>query len=257
MVFLWSCFIVFISLVLVWHFLTRKYLNPYKLIMVFGKKGSGKTTLLTKLAFTHHQKGWKVYSTEPVPYAHMIEPEEIGYVHLDPHSVLLIDEVGMIYDNRNYKQFKPEVRDFFKLQRHYKVKVYMFSQTFDIDVKLRNLCDHMYLVTNVLRVFSWAKKIRRTTVLVASTGESESRIAENLEFEPFIFWPFGSRFLTYIPHWSKFFDSHFTRPLRVRDFEQIPGPERPQRLRVLKGGWGQSPQINPPQLPSEPPEEAS
>lgn len=30
---------------------TRKYLNPYKLYFIFGKKGAGKTTYETKLAY--------------------------------------------------------------------------------------------------------------------------------------------------------------------------------------------------------------
>lgn len=228
---LWKILGIFIVVSVVFHFCTRKYLNPYKLIMVFGKKGSGKTTLLTKLAVQHYRKGWKVYSTEPVPYAYLVEPEQIGFIHFDPGSVLLIDEVGMIYDNRNYKQFKPEVRDFFKLQRHYKVKCYMFSQTFDIDVKLRNLCDSMYLVTNRLRVFSWAKRIRRTTVLVEASGDAPSRIDENLEFEPFLLWPFGTRFLTFIPHWSKLFDSHCVKPLRPAALALCPPPAVPLTFR--------------------------
>ena len=29
----------------VFHLCTKKYINPYKLYMVFGKKGSGKSTL--------------------------------------------------------------------------------------------------------------------------------------------------------------------------------------------------------------------
>lgn len=39
-------FIAFLSLsiFIVYHMI--KYRNPYKLIMVFGKKGSGKTTLM-------------------------------------------------------------------------------------------------------------------------------------------------------------------------------------------------------------------
>ena len=31
-----------ITLLLIWHFSTRKYLNPYKLIFIFAKKGQGK-----------------------------------------------------------------------------------------------------------------------------------------------------------------------------------------------------------------------
>ena len=34
-------FIIFPVSFLVFHFLTRKYLNPYKLIFVFAKKGQG------------------------------------------------------------------------------------------------------------------------------------------------------------------------------------------------------------------------
>ena len=51
---------------LVWHFLTLKYLNPYKLTFVFGKKGSGKNTYLTKIAYQHMAKGWRVYSNVPM-----------------------------------------------------------------------------------------------------------------------------------------------------------------------------------------------
>ena len=50
---------------------------------------------------------------------------DIGFKQIPPNSVLLVDEVGMIWDNRQFKNFKPEVRDWFKLQRHYRVKVYL------------------------------------------------------------------------------------------------------------------------------------
>ena len=46
---------------------TRSYVNPYKLIMIFGKKGSGKTTTLTKIAISDIKKGKKVYSTVKIP----------------------------------------------------------------------------------------------------------------------------------------------------------------------------------------------
>ena len=43
-------FVVFPACFIGYHLATRKYLNPYKLIFIFGKKGSGKSTLLTKYA---------------------------------------------------------------------------------------------------------------------------------------------------------------------------------------------------------------
>lgn len=48
-------FFIIFALILIWHFLTKKYLNPYKLYVIFGPKGIGKSTLLQKLA-NHYQK---------------------------------------------------------------------------------------------------------------------------------------------------------------------------------------------------------
>ena len=49
---------------LIFNFATRKYLNPYKLYLVFGKKGSGKSTYLVKLAkqYLKRKKHWNIYT---------------------------------------------------------------------------------------------------------------------------------------------------------------------------------------------------
>lgn len=199
---------VFLVVIVVFHLLTRKYLNPYKLTMVFGKKGSGKTTLMIKIAQQYIKRGWSVYSTEPIPGCYQLDYKDIGHKMIPPNSLLLVDEVGMVWDNRNYKTFDPKVRDWFKLQRHYRVKCVLFSQTFDIDKKLRDLTDDMYLCTNLFRVFSWAKRIRRTICLVEPSGDSPARIDEALKFDCLLFWPWGARICTFIPKYAPYFDSH-------------------------------------------------
>ncbi len=224
---------VFFGLCSLFHILTRKYLNPYRLTMVFGKKGSGKTTLMVRLAYQYLKKGWTVFCTEKLDGCYYIDYNDIGFFNLPPNSILLVDEVGMIWDNRNFKAFKPEVRDWFKLQRHYKVRVFLFSQTFDIDKKLRDLTDDMYLVTNMLRVFSWAKRIRRKTVLVKPLGDSPSRIDEELRFDLFLFWPFGARMLTFIPKWSKYFNSHACPVLPTKNYDYNPPLNVPKSLQKL------------------------
>ena len=211
-----------IAVLLVFHLLTRRYCNPYKLTMIFGKKGSGKSTLLTKLALSYQKKGIPVYSTEKIPGCFLISPDEIGYVELEPNSVLLVDEVGMIWDNRNFKNFKPEVRDWFKLQRHRKVRVYLFSQTFDIDKKIRDLTDEMYLVEKKFRVFSYAKRILKRTVLNKSTAESPSKIDEDLVFDSILLFWAGSRRFTFIPKYAGYFDSFDCQKLLQREFEAVP-----------------------------------
>ena len=203
-------FACFIAVAVPFLYLTRKYRNPYKLIMVFGKKGSGKTTFLAKTAYQYLRKGYPVYSTERVPGVIQFDVEEIGKVTFPENAVILIDEVGMIWDNRNFKTFKPEVRDYFKYQRHEKHIVYLFSQTFDIDIKLRNLTDCMYLCKCHFGWLSVARKIKRSIVLVQPMGDSESRIADNLEFEPLLLSLLGAKtcIFTFIPRWTCLFDSH-------------------------------------------------
>lgn len=201
-----TVFGVFMALMFTWNFVTRKYLNPYKLYLVFGKKGSGKSTYLVKLAKQHMKKGWIVYTNMEELCMNGVRHfniQHLGEFVPEARSLLLLDEVGMIWDNRDYKVFKPAVRDFFKLQRHYHVKVYMASQTFDVDKKLRDLCDGMFLHTNFMRVFTLGKRIVRKVVITQSTSEAESRISEDLIMLPFWNWTF-----TYIPKWSKYFDSH-------------------------------------------------
>lgn len=196
-----------------------RFKNPYKLIMIFGKKGCGKSTTMTKLCLQHLRKGWHVYSTEPLPGAFYIPADKIGFVQLEPDSVLLVDEVGMIWDNRNFKNFKTEVRDFFKLQRHYRIKVYLFSQTFDIDKKLRDLTDEMYLLVNFMRIFSYGKRILKKIVLNDSTADAPSSIAENLAFDSFLWFWAGSRTFTFIPKYQKYFNSFAAPELSSYEFE--------------------------------------
>lgn len=206
---------VLFSVIIIIFFASRKYINPYRLYMVFGKKGSGKSTYMTKLAVRYHKQGRQIFSNCDVPYGTKIDISTLGMFVPPPESVLLIDEVGMIWDNRNFKNFRNDVRDFFKLQRHYRVICYLFSQTFDIDIKLRNLTDAMYLVTSPFPILSIVRRIKRTIVLVQPIADAEGRIADNLEFVPMWHNIFGAKAfqMTFIPRWAKYFDSHEVPPL--------------------------------------------
>lgn len=234
----WYCWLIILMTVFILIFLkyTSRFRNPYKLIMVFGKKGSGKSTLITKLALQARKKGKLVYTTIDVPGCRKFDVSKVGFCNFPEHSVVFIDEVGMVWDNRDYKNFKAEVRDWFKLQRHNKVTVYLFSQTFDVDVKLRNLTDYMYLVQNHFGVLSIARKIKRGIVIVNPDGQSEARIADSLEFEPFFWTLFGlrSQIWTWIPKWTKYFDS-FSLPWKPpMPFLEIPEHIKQQKEKKVK-----------------------
>lgn len=213
-------FVSIILLLFIFDRSTRKYLNPYKLTMIFGKKGSGKTTLLTKLAIQHIKKGWNVYSTIDIPGTIVFNVDDIGSAVFPEHSCILIDEVGMIWDNRDFKNFKPAVRDYFKFQRQYKNKVYLFSQTFDIDLKLRNLTDEMYLLTNCFRVFSLQRRIiKRITINNASENSGGvSSLVDEYKFDSPLFggWKF-----TFIPRYVAFFKSYDPKKLAYIDGQYL------------------------------------
>jgi hypothetical protein len=208
---------VFLLFLLVFHFVTRKFVNPYTLSMVMGKKGSGKTTLIAKLAYRYQKQGRRVYCTERIPGCYLIGYKDIGVIDIPPHSVLLVDEVGMIWDNRKFKNFSDEVRDWFKLQRHYKVTVWLFSQSFDVDKKIRDLCDDIWIVSKFMRVFSYGKRVRRKLVVVKSSAEAPSRIDEDLVIDSLLFFFLGSRSFTFIPKYAPLFDSFIAPELSPSD----------------------------------------
>lgn len=202
-----------------------KYRNPYRLYMVFGKKGSGKTTLITKLTFKHLKRGWKVYSTVPTPGAYLFDAKDIGKIMFDCDSVVFCDEGGILFDNRNFKAFREDTRNWFKYQRHYRVKVYVFSQAFDIDVKLRNLTDFMYLTNCYFNVISIARRVQRKIVIVHPNAQGESRIADDMEFTPWFLAPFGGLIITWIPSWIKYFDSFEAPALEPGNFVKCGYPD--------------------------------
>lgn len=198
--------IIVVTILMVVHYLRyRKYINPYKLYMIFGKKGSGKSTYLVKLALQYQKKGYKVYTNMcdmMIPGVRKFKEDDLGTFVPEEKSVILWDEAGMKFDNRQFKSFPVEKRDFFKLQRHYKVIVYLASQSFDIDKKLRDLTDKMFLVNNVGIVYSLVRPIKKSVTLTESTSDAESRIAENLKFE----WLFSWK-LVKLTKYSRYFES--------------------------------------------------
>lgn len=142
---MFKLFIIFLIIIIILIFLCSDN-NPYQLIMLFGKKGSGKTTLIAKLSIKYNALGYKVYSNVVIPNTYYYDPKEIGLKTFPKNSVVFCDEVGLIWNNRDYKNFRSCVREWFKYQRQYKIRMYLFSQAFDVDKVLRDLTDKMYYI---------------------------------------------------------------------------------------------------------------
>lgn len=105
----------------------------------------------------------------------------------------------------------------------------MASQNYDIDLKLRNLTDGMYLVQNIGIVWSLIRPVHKSITLTEASADGESRIAENLRFD----WVFSWR-MTYIPRYARYFES-FKAPDRPRiAFEEIKAEKRRPERKLLK-----------------------
>lgn len=190
--------------------------------MIFGKKGSGKSTLLTKYSVKFNQLGWHVFSDTAIFGTYKLDANWMGVYDFPPNSVLLIDEGAIVFHQRNWKQFKASMKDFFILQRHKRVYVIVASQSFNVDKVIRDLTDELYLCVNYMNVFTMAKRIHRGVKLANQESDSEGFIGDSYSWDLPWTWSF-----VWIPRWVKFFNSFRDEPLpkvkRIRwQFENEP-----------------------------------
>lgn len=253
MKFIFGFITVLFVLVLVWHLLTKKYLNPYKLYVIFGPKGVGKSTLLQKLANFYIKKGYHCYCNiddcnikgvtqipiedlpalahaghrllyykDPLPAKAMEEKYKINpvkdkngnivdvppFVKLD--SVIFHDEINLLFDNRNFKNFRPDQQAYFRLQRHYRHIYVGFSQTFDCDKKIRDLADYIVLIKKRFRVWICSQTYYKKPVIVRpSDSNSRETATATDDFIPMgLFYNVTSKFNAWLPKWVKKHDSY-------------------------------------------------
>lgn len=190
--------------------LGRKYRSPYTLEFVLGKKGAGKSTYGVQQILKHQKKGWICYTDIPcnIPNVRIINAKNVGEFTPIANSLLVLDEVGITMGNRDFKSFTKKQIEWYKLQRHYRVKCILLSQSWDADKKVRELSDSLALITNLFGVIMIKRPIIRGITLTEPTSEGEARIADTLKFDRFWHWK-----LSLIPKYHRYFDS-FDAPER-------------------------------------------
>lgn len=114
--------------------------NPYTLKLVVGSKGSGKSLLLAQIA-----NGFlgRIYSNMGIGFD---LPERYWEYDYPPDSLILIDEIGVVHSNRDFKSMPREAIEWYKMQRKRRLTVVCSSQTMDVDKKIRDLCDRIIVV---------------------------------------------------------------------------------------------------------------
>lgn len=203
---LYLFFLYFVFVVFPLIYLSKKYNNPYRLYILFGKKGSFKSTFMVREMLKYKKKGWHIYSDIPdllVAGARLINAKDLETFTPEAHSAVFLDEVGLTYDNRKFKTFSDGANEWYKFQRKYKCFVWMNSQSLDIDLKIRTLADGLYLCNGIAGIAGIMRPIKRSITLTEPTSEAESRIADKLSFKWIGSWKF-----IWGPRYFKYFDSY-------------------------------------------------
>lgn len=148
----------------------------------FGVPGVGKTTLLTKLAVKAIKRMNKgkgpyenVYTNFYCKGARRIDFNDLKTFKVT-NSLILLDEITMDADNRDFKNFPDEIRDFFILHRHLHNDIIYATQGYDaVDKKIRLLTQELwYMQRSVIPFLSsltTAKRIYRTIDINEHTSE--------------------------------------------------------------------------------------
>lgn len=196
-------------LLLLFHLLTKKYIDIYTLTTYFGRKGCGKSTTMQKLALQHKRKGWHVYAdanSTDIKGVTFINCDEVWNADIKPHSVVLIDESVIKWNKRAWKDFPPEAQEWFICQRKHKVKVIMFSNTFGVDSSIRDMTDYLIVCRKYLRIFMIGRKwYKIPTVITAEESGREARGCDDFKKVPLFF---GGIVFTFLPLYVKHFDTN-------------------------------------------------
>ena len=207
-----SIFLVILSIFMLWIIignLRQKSGNTFDIY--FGVPGSGKTTFAAYLAKKRIKRKGTVLSNVNIKGCYEIQKSDIGH-YMIQNCLLLIDEAGVDYNNRNYKKFSDEEVYFYKYHRHYNVDIAIFSQGYDdMDKKLRTLATRYYIVKrSLLPGFIKRKLITKKLGIDNNTKQI---------IDEYSFAIFGTKYI-YCPKLWKMFNSCTYKDLPIKEFHK-------------------------------------
>lgn len=183
----------------------------------FGLPGAGKTSFLAKIA----QKELKRIKRGKSPYkmvlsnfectgCHRLDFHDLGQ-YLIENALILIDEITLEADSRDFKKFNQQLKYFFVMHRHYSCDIIYFCQQYDgLDKKIRDLTKELWYVKK-LGCFTLATRIYR----ILDIDDLTHDIVQGYRF-PGVWENILSllcppampiRKWCYRPRWYKYFDS--------------------------------------------------
>ena len=184
----------------------------------FGVPGCGKSTILVREYKKNKRRYDYIYTINiQIRGVPMITKEDLEKYKFK-NTLILWDEITMDADNREFKTFSKELRDFFLLHRHLGCDIIYATQNFEnVDKKVRDLTSELWYMSKsvvpFLQSFTSAKRIYRAI----NINEHTSELTLGYRFCNFIEGLFVSNFkLVFRPIYYKYFDTHDELSLKGR-----------------------------------------
>lgn len=200
----------------------------------FGLPGVGKTSFLAKIAFLENRRirrgkssYTKVYTNFWCDGCFRFNFRDLGRYDIS-NALILIDEISLEADSRDFKSFSAQLKQFFVLHRHYNCDIVYFTQQYDgLDKKIRDLTFDLWAVKK-LGPWTMARRIYRTLDI----NDDSHEIVQGYRFPnffesvlsflfPYLFhvrhWCFRPRYYKYFDSWDRvnlppYNSSLWTRP---------------------------------------------
>lgn len=188
------------------------YYTKHQVTCYLGIIGCGKTTYAVKIAQHAFREKKKVYTNiQDIKGAYLINITDLMKYDITD-GVVIWDEMGIAANGRDWSNFPKSAREWFKLSRHMKCAVHVFSQALDFDVTIpRITCMIFTMRKGLILPITWLTRWRQIRDTDIQTG-----------YPRWIWQPsrFPSRFV-WRPMYYKFFNSW--------DIPSLP-PLPPERL---------------------------
>lgn len=142
----------------------------------FGVPGCGKSTTLVKEYRKNRKKYDNIYSVNiEIKGVKQITKKDVRKYRFK-NALILWDEITLDYDNRNFKEFTKEDKEFWLLHRHMGVDVIYATQNYEnVDKKIRDLTIELWYMSKsvipLCRGFTTTKRIYRNININENTSE--------------------------------------------------------------------------------------
>ena len=142
----------------------------------FGVPGCGKSTTLVKEYRKNRKRYDNIYSVNiEIKGVKQITKEDVRKYRFK-NALILWDEITLDYDNRNFKEFTKEDKEFWLLHRHMGVDIIYATQNYEnVDKKIRDLTIELwYMQKSVIplcRGFTTTKRIYRNININENNSE--------------------------------------------------------------------------------------